>query len=122
MMKIPGWDGPICLVQGVYIYSKNLSWKRIYIDVEGQSFYGRIVGTSEDIEIDIEDGIWKKFPMDLATTQKGELILRLRDGSTWDMVYKRSGDGITIEDKIENIEDLAYYLEKCISIEEDRGN
>ena len=61
----------------------------------------------------MENGQWMRFETDLATTPAGELVLRLRAYSTWDVVYKRISEGTPIDEKIETIEDLAAYLELC---------
>ncbi len=115
MKPLAGWDGPAFLCEGVYRYSKTISWIRLYIDVEGSDFYGGTIGASTNFEIDREDGQWKRFETDLAKTPQGELILRLRGGTTWDVVYDRIAEGVAIEEKIETIEDLAAYLVKCFA-------
>ncbi len=72
-------------------------------------------GLARNFEVDRESGRWKRFETDLAKTPQGELILRLRGGTTWDVVYDRIAKGVAIEEKIETIEDLAAYLEKCFA-------
>jgi hypothetical protein len=39
----------------------------------------------------------------------------LRDYATWDVVYERVSQGTPIEEEIETIEDLAFYLERCLA-------
>jgi hypothetical protein len=115
MMPIDGWDGPICLAEGFYRYSKTISWIRLYIDVIGLDYYGGTCGASKDFEVEREGRQWKRFETDLAKTPNGELVIRLRGYATWEVVHERIGKGILIDMQIETIEDLASYLEKCIS-------
>jgi len=115
MKPLAGWDGPACLCEGVYRYSKTIAWIRLYIDVEGSDFYGGTAGACTNFEVEWEDGQWKRFETDLAKTPQGELILRLRGGTTWDVVYDRIAEGVVIEEEIETIEDLEAYLEKCFA-------
>ena len=114
MKPLTGWDGPVFLTEGIYRYSKTISWIRLYIDVVDSEFFGGTCGASVNYEVDKEDGQWKRFETDLAKTQKGELVLRLREWATWDVVYERIGKSTVIDTEIKTIEDLAVYLEKCI--------
>ncbi len=109
-----GWEGPVCLTDGVYRYSRCISWIRLYIDLEGMDFYGGISGACDCFEVEREGGAWKRFQTDLAKTPAGEPVLRLRGYSTWDVVYDRVGEGVAIDEAIGTIEDLAAYLEKCL--------
>ena len=54
-----------------------------------------------------------RFLTDLATTPAGEPVMRLREYSTWEVVYERISEGQPIDEKIESIEDLAAFLERC---------
>jgi len=115
MKPLAGWEGPVTLTEGVYRYSKNVTWIRLYIDVEGPNYYGGTVGASANIEVDRDGEKWMRFETDLARTPKGELVLRLREYTTWDVVYERISEGSPIDDRIECIEDLAAYLERCFA-------
>ena len=117
MKHLAGWDGPECITEGIYRYSKTFLWKRLYIDAVGNDFYGGIVGACRNFEVEKEDDIWKCYPTDLAQTPKGELIIRLRGGTTWDIVYERCGAGMPLDDEIVSLEDLAAYLERCMGLE-----
>ncbi len=117
--SLAGWDGPDCIAEGLFRYSKYISWIRLFIDVRGESdfeasdFYGGTCGACTNFEVEREDGQWKRFETDLAWTPKGEPVLWLREYTTWDVVYDRMSDGLPLEEEIECIEDLAAYLEKC---------
>jgi predicted RNA-binding Zn-ribbon protein involved in translation (DUF1610 family) len=113
MKPISSWDGPECIEEGVYRYQKCISWIRLFIDVEEAGFYGGTSAASTNFEVEREGGQWKRFETDIATTPKGEPVLRLRAYTTWDVVYERISDGLPIEEKIETVEDLAAYLERC---------
>ena len=113
MPPLAGWEGPNCIADGLFRYSKCISWIRLHIDVEEAGFYGGTCGASTNFEVDLENGRWMRFETDLATTPAGELVMRLRGYSTWDVVYERISEGTPIEEKIETIEDLAAYLERC---------
>ena len=115
MKPLAGWEGPVTLAEGVCRYSKNVTWIRLYIDVVGHNYYGGTVGASANFEVDREGDQWKRFETDLARTPKGELVLRLRGYTTWDVVYERISEGSPIDDRIECIEDLAAYLERCFA-------
>ncbi len=56
-----------------------------------------------------------RFLTDLATTPAGEPVMRLREYSTWEVVYERISEGQPIDEKIECIEDLATFLERCFA-------
>lgn len=113
MKPIAGWDGPDCITEGVYRYSKCISWIRLYIDVVDGEFYGGTCGACTNFEVGRESDRWMRFETDLATTPAGELVMRLRRYSTWEVVYERISEGMPIEEKIETLEDLAAYLERC---------
>jgi len=113
MMPLAGWEGPDCIAEGVYRYSKYISWIRLYIDVEDGSFYGGTCAACTNYEVVQEDGRWMRFETDLATTPNGEPVLQLREYSAWDVVYERISEGTPIDEKMESIEDLAAFLEKC---------
>jgi len=113
MKPIAGWDGPDCITEGVYRYSKCVSWIRLYIDVVDGEFYGGTCGACTNFEVSQENDQWKHFETDLATTPAGELVMRLRRYSTWEVVYERISEGKSIEEKIETLDDLAAYLERC---------
>ena len=114
MPPLAGWDGPDCITEGVYRYSKCISWIRLYIDVVDGEFYAGTCGASTNFEVGRESDRWMRFETDLATTPAGELVMRLRRYSTWEVVYERISEGMPIEEKIETLEDLAAYLERCL--------
>ena len=113
MNALSGWDGPVCICEGVHRYSKTISWIRLFIDVTGQEFYGGTCSAADNFEIAFEDGRWMRFPTDLAWTPQGEPVLRLRGYATLDAVYERIGKGMPLDEKIESLQDLAQYLERC---------
>jgi len=113
MPALAGWDGPNCIANGLFRYSKCISWIRLFIDVEEDGFYGGTYAACTNFEVEQEGGRWKRFETAIATTPKGELVLRLRAYTTWDVVYERISEGLPIDEKIECIEDLAAYLERC---------
>ncbi len=108
-----GWDGPSYVGNGKYRYSKTFSWIRLYIDICDHEFYGGVSGASENFELALVDGKWVRFNTELAQTD-GEPHLTLIEYTTIDLVIERTGDGTPIEDKIETIDDIAMYLERCI--------
>lgn len=114
-MPLAEWNGPVCITEELDRYSKTISWIRLYIDVEGPEFFGGTAGAREDFEVALVEGRWTRFETALATTPKGELVIRLREGTTFEMVYERVGAGELIEERIDCIEDLANYLERCVS-------
>ena len=113
MLPLAGWDGPDCITEGVFRYSKCISWIRLYIDVVDGVFYGGTCGACTNFEVEREGGRWMRFETDLATTPAGELVMRLRGYSTWDVVYERISEGMPIDEEMECIEDLAAFLERC---------
>ena len=113
MKPLTGWEGPDCITEGVFRYSKCISWIRLYIDVVDGVFYGGTCGASQNFEVEREGDRWMRFETDLATTPAGELVLRLRGYSTWDVVYERISKGTPIDETVESIEDLAAFLERC---------
>jgi len=116
MMKpLAGWDGPDCITEGVFRYSKCISWIRLYIDVVDGVFYGGCCGGSSNFEVGREGGRWLRFEADLAATPAGEPVMRLREYSTWEVVYERTSEGLPIEENVESIEDLAAFLERCFA-------
>lgn len=115
MMPLAGWEGPDCITEGVYRYSKYVSWIRLYIDVVDGVFYGGTCGAESNFEVEQEGGCWMSFETDLAVTLVGEPVMRLREYSTWEVVYQRTGEGTPIDERIESIEDLAAYLERCFA-------
>lgn len=114
MISLDGWDGPVSIAEGACRYSKAVSWKRLYIEIYGNDFLGGLIGGSEGFEVAIENGIWKRFPTDLAHTPEGHLCMLLRNFSTLEVVIERVGGGVSLEEKISCIEDMAAYLERCI--------
>jgi hypothetical protein len=78
-------------------------------------FYGGTSGACTNFEVEREGGRWMRFETDLATTPAGELVLRLRGYSTWDVVYERISKGTPIDETVESIEDLAAFLERCFA-------
>ncbi|OPY49644.1 MAG: hypothetical protein A4E48_02174 [Methanosaeta sp. PtaU1.Bin060] len=114
-MPFDEWDGPVCIAEGITRYAKTVSWIRLYIEVEGPEFFGGVTGAGEDFEVALVDGKWRRFETALARTPKGELIMRLRGCTTLEMVYERVGEGEIIDEEMDGIEDLAKYLEWCIS-------
>jgi hypothetical protein len=116
MMKpLAGWEGPDCIAEGIFRYSKCISWIRLYIDVVDGVFYGGTCGAPVNFEVERESDRWMRFETDLATTSAGELVLRLRGYSTWDVVYERISDGTPIDEKLESVEDLAAFLETMLA-------
>ncbi|MFA6371542.1 MAG: hypothetical protein WCW68_02855 [Methanothrix sp.] len=113
MKPLTGWDGPDCITEGVFRYSKYISWIRLYIDVEDGAFYGGTSGAGTNFEVERESDRWMRFETDLATTPAGEPVLGLRNYSTLEVVYERISEGAPIDEKIESIEDLAAFLERC---------
>ena len=78
-------------------------------------FYGGTCGAPANFEVERESDRWMRFETALATTPAGELVLRLRGYSTWDVVYERVSDGTPIDEKLESVEDLAAFLERCFA-------
>ena len=115
MKPLTGWDGPDCITERVFRYSKCISWIRLYIDVVDGVIYAGTYGASQNFEVEQEGGRWMRFETDLATTPAGELVLRLRGYSTWDVVYERISKGTPIDETVESIEDLAAFLERCFA-------
>ncbi len=115
MLPLAGWDGPDCITEGVFRYSKCISWIRLYIDVVDGVFYAGTCGASQNFEVEREGDRWMRFLTDLATTPAGELVMRLREYSTWEVVYKRVSEGQPIGENVESIEDLAAFLERCFA-------
>jgi hypothetical protein len=87
----------------------------MYIDVVDGVFYGGTCGAPANFEVERESDRWMRFETDLATTPAGELVLRLRGYSTWDVVYERISDGTPIDEQLERVEDLAAFLERCFA-------
>ncbi|MFZ3147714.1 MAG: hypothetical protein WA137_01590 [Methanothrix sp.] len=115
MKPLAGWDGPDCITEGIFRYSKYISWIRLYIDVEDGVFYGGTCGAGINFEVEREGDRWMRFETDLATTPAGEPVLGLRNYSTLEVVYERISKGAPIDEKIESIEDLAAFLERCFA-------
>ncbi|MCX6673818.1 MAG: hypothetical protein NTY37_08585 [Methanothrix sp.] len=113
MSPLAGWDGPDCIADGIFRYSKCISGIRLYIDVEGGCFYGGTCGACANFDVEREGGRWMRFETDLTTTPAGELVMRLRGYSTWEVVYERISEGTVIDETTESIEDLAVFLERC---------
>lgn len=114
-MSIAGWEDPDCITKGVYRYSKCISWIKLYIDVVDGVFYGGTCGAESNFEVEQEGECWMRFETDLAVTPAGEPVMRLREYSTWEVVYQRTGESMPIDERIESIEDLAMYLERCFA-------
>jgi hypothetical protein len=85
----------------------------MYIDIVDGEFSGGTCGAGTNFEVSQENDQWKRFETDLATTPAGELVMRLRRYCTWEVVYERISEGKPIEEKIETLEDLAAYLDRC---------
>jgi hypothetical protein len=113
MIKLDGWDGPVSLAEGAYRYSRTASWKRLYIEISDRDLLGGMTGGSESFEVALEEGIWKRYPIDLAETPEGHVRMRLKEFCTLDVVLERVGEGVPLEVEISCIEDLAAYLERC---------
>jgi hypothetical protein len=114
MDSLPGWDGPECIADGLFRYSKYVFWIRLYIDVEGSEIYGGTCGAKSDIQVANEDGRWVRYATIVASTPAGEPVLRLRGYSTWDVVYERASKGMPLEEELHGIKDLAVFLERSI--------
>jgi hypothetical protein len=113
MNQLTGWDGPECVGDELYRYSKTISWIRLYMEVDGSEFRGGVTGAGEDFEVTLEGGQWMRFRTDMAYSPEGNLILRLREFATLETVVQRVGEGVAIVEEITSIEDLAAYLERC---------
>jgi hypothetical protein len=113
MNTLAGWHGPNCIDDGVFRYSKYISWIRLYIDMEGNEFFGGTCGACTDFEVTREGDRWMRFETSPAWTANGEPVLRLLGYSIWDVVYERISEGTLIDVKMESIEDLAAFLERC---------
>ncbi len=87
---------------------------RLYIEVYGSDFMGGLTGGNESFEVALEDGIWKRFPTDLAHTPEGHVRMTLRDFSVLEVVLERVDSGTPLGAEISCIEDLAAYLERCV--------
>lgn len=119
--EIAGWEGPVCLVEGAYRYTNYISWIRLFINMQADGkdgcrvndFSGGATGSCQNFEVRREMGQWMRYEIDMAWTPKGEPVLRLRGYSSWDLVYNCISDGTPIDEKIQNIDDLAEYLERC---------
>lgn len=55
------------------------------------------------------------FETVLATTPAGEPVMRLRDYSTWEVVYERTGESLPLDERMECIEELALFLERGLA-------
>jgi hypothetical protein len=110
MPELAGWDGPDCISEGLFRYSKCISWIRLYIHAEGSEFYGSISGSSSDFELAREQGRWIRYSSHPAWTKAGEPVLILRGCSTWDAVYERAAEGDEVRESLESIEELALFL------------
>jgi hypothetical protein len=115
MNPLAGWDGPECIADGLFRYSKYISWIRLYIDLEDGELYGGTCGAESDFELARDEGQWMRYATVLASTPAGEPVLRLYGYSTWDVVFERVSEGVPLEVKLETIEDLAAYLERCFA-------
>ena len=122
MREIPGWEGPVPLEEGSYRYSKYLSWIRLFTNANidenkggAIEFSGGATGACRNFEIRREEGQWMRYEIEMAWTPKGEPVLRLRDYSAWDLVYNPVSDGRLVEERIDSIDELAEYLERCFT-------
>lgn len=116
MIPLPGWDGPECIREGLFRYSKCISWIRLYIDIENEERYAGICGSCSDFELEREAGQWMRYATALASTPAGEPVMRLRGLSTWEVVFERIAPGAPIDEKLESLEELALYLERSVAI------
>ncbi len=112
-MATAGWDGPAYVGDGKYRYSKCFGWIKLYIDIEDAGFYGGVTGTGTDFELAFAEGRWKRFCTEPAQVD-GEPMLRLIEYSTIDLILERIGNGEPIDARIDSIDDMAVYLERCI--------
>ena len=108
-----GWDGPAYVGDGKYRYSKCSGWIRLYIDIEEAGFYGGVTGTDNDFEVALADDKWKRFCTEPAQVG-GEPMLKLIEYSTLDLILARVGNGMPIDARIDTVDDMAIYLEKCV--------
>jgi hypothetical protein len=115
MRPLRGWDGPLSLGENGYRYSKTIGWIKLYIDVNGPEFWGGVQGIGQSFEVAQERGEWKRYQTDLAQNSRGDIVIRLVGGTTWDIVLERVDEGERLEDGICSIEDLADYLERSVS-------
>jgi hypothetical protein len=114
LMPLNGWDGPDCISERIFRYSKCISWIRLYIHAEGSEFYGGISGSGRDFELAREQGRWMRYPSQPAWTKAGEPVLRLRGCFTWDAVYERAAEGAEVLESLESIEEMALFLERSV--------
>ncbi|HNX40396.1 MAG TPA: hypothetical protein PKK11_07400 [Methanothrix sp.] len=117
MKPLVRWEGPAVLTEEVLRYSKYVSWSRLYIDVADGELIGGACGCSRNFQVAREGGRWMLYETDIAKTPAGEPVMRLYAYTTWDVVYERISEGRPIEERIEDIEDLAAFLEGELSIE-----
>jgi len=110
-----GWDGPAYVGDGKYRYSKCSGWIRLYIDIGDAGFYGGVTGTGSDFEVVLVNGEWKRFCTEPEQVD-GEPTLRLIEYSTLDLILARVGSGMPIGARIDTIDDMATYLERCIDL------
>jgi hypothetical protein len=115
MKALCGWDGPECLGENGYRYSKTIGWIKLYIEVNGSEFCGGVQGIGQSFEVAQERGKWKRYNTDLALNPRGDIVIRLIGGTTWGIVLERVSEGEALQDGFENIEDLAAYLEGSAS-------
>jgi hypothetical protein len=81
----------------------------------GMVFSGGATGACQNFELRQEGGQWMRYEMEIAWTAKGEPVLRLmRDYSSWDLVYNCVSNGRPVDERIDSIEELAEYLERCL--------
>ncbi len=78
-------------------------------------YYGGTCGACANFDVEREGDRWMRFETDLAATPGGEPVMRLRDYCTWEVVYERTGESRPIDERMESIEDLAAYLERCFT-------
>ncbi|OPY45173.1 MAG: hypothetical protein A4E47_01161 [Methanosaeta sp. PtaU1.Bin028] len=110
MEKIAGWDGPTAIKDGSFRYQKAIGWSTLCIECRGQSFVGRITGCGRDCEIAREDGLWKRFSIDVDETAGGDVRMLLVGGTTLQVVMVRTGEQCPLSG-IATLHDLARYME-----------
>jgi hypothetical protein len=114
LIALAGWDGPNCISERIFRYSKCISWIRLYIQAEGSEFYGGISGSGSDFELAREGSRWIRYPSQPAWTAAGEPVLILRGCSTLDAVYERAAEGEEVCKTLASIEELAAFLERSV--------
>lgn len=114
MAQLNDWDGPTKIRNNGCRYTKDLAWKRLYIEIYDSEFFGGVTGTGQDFELALDCGFWKKYPIDAKHDSNGDICPHISEGLVLYLEFHRVGCGVPLTEKIESIEDLAAYLESCV--------